>query len=103
MPHAVSQRQYRLMQAIMHGYHSTEGRGTPPKEVAAKYTESTKDVKGLPDQHGSNTGGNWNHASHSKHHKRESEKHGGKKSAKGREHRKKAAHHAKMHRKKLKI
>jgi 8-oxo-dGTP pyrophosphatase MutT (NUDIX family)/Txe/YoeB family toxin of Txe-Axe toxin-antitoxin module len=100
MPQAVSRKQWRLMQAIMHSKgpskFSGSGRGTPPKEIAEKYTAP---AKGAPEQHGENRGGTWSHEHHAKHHKKEAHKHGGKETKKGKEHRSSAAHHIKEHRK----
>lgn len=66
MPQAVSRRQFRLMQAILHGKvdaSKSSGRGTPPKSVAAKYSAPGKDA---PEQHGENRGGSWNEHHHAK-------------------------------------
>jgi 8-oxo-dGTP pyrophosphatase MutT (NUDIX family)/Txe/YoeB family toxin of Txe-Axe toxin-antitoxin module len=102
MPQAVSKKQWRMMQAVLHSKgHSkySGGRGTPPKEIAEKYTAPGS---GAPDQHGENRGGSWTHAHHAKHQKKESKKHGGKETGKGKGHRDAAAHHHKEHRKFLK-
>lgn len=99
MPKAVSRKQYRMMMAIAHGHGDASkagGRGTPPKEVAEKYTDPGADA---PMQHGKNRGGTWGSKHHATHHKKESQKHGGKGSDKGTEHRKKAAQHLKEHKK----
>lgn len=66
MPQAVSRKQYRMMQAILHGKvdeSKSSGRGTPPKSVAAKYTSPGKDA---PETHGENRGGSWGEAHHAK-------------------------------------
>jgi 8-oxo-dGTP pyrophosphatase MutT (NUDIX family) len=65
MPQAVSRKQYRLMQAILHGKAdaSKTGRGVPPKSVAAKYSPPGKDA---PEQHGENRGGTWGEKHHAK-------------------------------------
>lgn len=65
MPQAVSRKQFRLMQAILHGKadSSKSGRGTPPKSVAAKYSSPGKDA---PEQHGENRGGTWGEKHHAK-------------------------------------
>lgn len=63
MPQAVSKRQFRFMQAILHGKAKPHARGTPPKSVAGKYASPGKDA---PDQSGSNTGGTWGEKHHSK-------------------------------------
>jgi 8-oxo-dGTP pyrophosphatase MutT (NUDIX family)/Txe/YoeB family toxin of Txe-Axe toxin-antitoxin module len=66
MPQAVSRKQFRMMQAILHGKvdeSKSSGRGTPPKSVAAKYTSPGKDA---PEQHGENRGGSWNEHHHAK-------------------------------------
>lgn len=70
MPQAVSRKQYRMMQAILHGKvdeSKSSGRGTPPKSVAAKYTAPGGNA---PEQHGENRGGTWG----DKHHKKAKEK-----------------------------
>jgi 8-oxo-dGTP pyrophosphatase MutT (NUDIX family) len=99
MPTSVSRKQYRMMMAIAHGKYDAKkagGRGAPPKEVAEKYTNPGKDA---PEQSGENRGGSWTNKHHSTHHKKESQKHGGKETEKGKEHRKKAAAHLSEHRK----
>lgn len=63
MPQAVSKRQWRLMQAILHGKPKGHPRGTPPKSVAAKYSSPGSDA---PEQSGSNTGGTWGKEQHAK-------------------------------------
>lgn len=66
MPQAVSRKQYRLMQAILHGKvdeSKSSGRGTPPKSVAAKYSAPGKDA---PESHGENRGGSWTGEHHAK-------------------------------------
>ena len=66
MPQAVSRKQYRLMQAILHGKvdsSKSSGRGTPPKSVAAKYSDPGK---GAPEQHGEDRGGSWTSHHHAK-------------------------------------
>jgi ADP-ribose pyrophosphatase YjhB (NUDIX family)/Txe/YoeB family toxin of Txe-Axe toxin-antitoxin module len=66
MPQAVSRRQFRLMQAILHGKvdaSKSSGRGTPPKSVAAKYSSPGKDA---PEQHGEDRGGSWSDKHHAK-------------------------------------
>lgn len=70
MPQAVSRKQYRLMQAILHGKvdsSKSSGRGTPPKSVASKYSAPAKDA---PEQHGEDRGGTWG----DKHHAKDKEK-----------------------------
>lgn len=68
MPQAVSQKQYRMMMAIVHGKEVKDGgRGRPPKSVAAKYTSPGKDA---PEQSGKDRGGTWGE----EHHKRAKEK-----------------------------
>lgn len=102
MPTAVSRKQFRLMQAILHGKvdeSKSSGRGTPPKSVAAKYTSPGKDA---PEQSGKDRGGTWTHQHHAAHHKKEAKKHGGKESKEGQSHRKEAAASLKAHRKDLK-
>ena len=54
------------MQAILHGKVDSSksgGRGTPPKSVAAKYTDPGKDA---PEQNGENRGGTWGAKHHEK-------------------------------------
>lgn len=64
MPQAVSRKQFRLMQAILHGkVEGSGGRGVPPKSVAAKYSSPGKDA---PETHGENRGGSWNEHHHAK-------------------------------------
>lgn len=64
MPQAVSRKQYRMMQAILHGKGEGGGsRGRPPKSVAAKYSDPGKDA---PDTSGEDRGGTWGEAHHSK-------------------------------------
>lgn len=67
MPKSVSKRQFRFMQAIIHGKPKSGERGTPPKSIASKYSSPGKDA---PEQHGSNSGGTWGE----EHHKRAKEK-----------------------------
>ena len=63
MPKAVSKRQWRFLQAIMHGKVKDHPRGVPPKSVASKYSAPDKDA---PDQHGENRGGTWGEHHHAK-------------------------------------
>ncbi len=56
MPQAVSKRQWRFMQAILHGKPKAHPRGTPPKSIASKYSGPGGKA---PEQSGSNTGGTW--------------------------------------------
>jgi 8-oxo-dGTP pyrophosphatase MutT (NUDIX family) len=63
MPVAVSRKQYRMMQAILHGQAKDGPRGRPPKSVAAKYTSPGKDA---PDQSGEDRGGSWGEKHHAK-------------------------------------
>jgi len=67
VPKAVSKRQWRFMQAILHGKPKPHDRGTPPKSVASKYSGPGKDA---PEQSGSNTGGTWGEKHHEKAKKR---------------------------------
>jgi 8-oxo-dGTP pyrophosphatase MutT (NUDIX family)/Txe/YoeB family toxin of Txe-Axe toxin-antitoxin module len=69
MPKAVSRKQWRLMQAILHGKADPgrTGRGTPPKSIAAKFTKPDDDA---PENHGQNRGGHWGE----EHHKRAKDK-----------------------------
>ena len=66
MPKAVSRKQWRLMQAILHGKAKSNSgpRGRPPASVAAKYTDPGKDA---PEQHGDDRGGSWTKEHHEKH------------------------------------
>lgn len=57
MPKAVSKKQFRFMQAILHGKNVDHPRGTPPKSIASKYSSPGKDA---PEQSGENRGGDWN-------------------------------------------
>lgn len=64
MPQAVSKKQWRFMQAIMHGrYDPAKGghRGAPPKGVAQKYSEPDSEA---PDSKDNNRGGNWTEEHH---------------------------------------
>jgi ADP-ribose pyrophosphatase YjhB (NUDIX family) len=63
MPKAVSKRQWRFLQAILHGKPKSHPRGTSPKSVAAKYSSPGKDA---PEQSGENRGGTWGEAHHAK-------------------------------------
>jgi 8-oxo-dGTP pyrophosphatase MutT (NUDIX family) len=68
MPQAVSRKQWRMMQAILHGKGGGDGpRGRPPKSIAAKYTAPGKDA---PEQDGEDRGGTWGE----EHHKRAKDK-----------------------------
>lgn len=66
MPQAVSRKQFRMMQAILHGKvdaSKSSGRGAPPKSVAAKYSSPGGDA---PETHGENRGGSWSDKHHAK-------------------------------------
>jgi len=65
VPTAVSRKQFRLMQAILHGKidASRSPRGVPPKSVAAKYTSPGA---GASEQHGEDRGGSWGAKHHEK-------------------------------------
>jgi len=66
MPQAVSRKQYRMMQAILHGKVDSSksgGRGTPPKSVAAQYSSPGGNA---PEQHGEDRGGTWGEKHHAK-------------------------------------
>lgn len=105
MPHAVSQKQYRLMKLIAEGKvdpSKTSGRGVPPKEVAEKYVSATSDTKNLPESHGENRGGSWTNKHHAAHHKKQAKEHGDKSTKLGREHRKQASAHLKQDRRDFK-
>jgi len=65
MPKAVSKKQFRMMQAILHGKHVDPGsRGRPPKSIAAKYSSPGKNA---PEQSGQDRGGSWNEKAHKRH------------------------------------
>lgn len=64
MPKAVSKKQFRFMQAIIHGKVKDHPRGTPPKSVAEKYSSGGK---GAPEQSGENKGGTWTEGHHKSH------------------------------------
>lgn len=68
MVQAVSRKQYRMMQAIIHGQVKDGPRGRPPKSVAEKYTSPGKNAK---EQSGEDRGGTWGE----EHHKRAKDKH----------------------------
>jgi ADP-ribose pyrophosphatase YjhB (NUDIX family) len=63
MPQAASKKQFRFMQAILHGKGCTQERGCPPKSVAAKYSSD----KGAPESKENNRGGHWTESHHSSH------------------------------------
>lgn len=90
MPQAVSRKQYRMMRAILSGKggSSSGGRGTPPKSVAAKYTDPGKDA---PEQHGENRGGTWGEHHHAKDKERVEAKRHERKKDKHKKHLKKGA------------
>jgi ADP-ribose pyrophosphatase YjhB (NUDIX family) len=71
MPTAVSKRQFRFMQAILHGKPKPHPRGTPPKSIAGKYSSPGSNA---PEQSGSNTGGTWGSKAHAKAKKKIEEK-----------------------------
>lgn len=78
MPKAVSKKQYRFMQAIIHGKGFDHPRGTPPKDIAEKYTSPGKDAA---EQSGEDRGGDWNkHKAKKKDKKEDKEKKDVKKS-----------------------
>ena len=79
MPQAASKKQFRFMQAILHGKGCTQSRGCPPKSVAAKYSSGD----GAPESKDNNRGGHWTHEHHA-HHKE------GKKKSKSKKHLKKS-------------
>lgn len=67
MPKPVSKRQYRYMQAILHGKGGTSSRGDRvPKSIAGKYAGKGGE-KDLPESKGkSQDGGKWDEKGHSK-------------------------------------
>lgn len=72
MPVAASRKQYRMMQAIIHGKGGNDGgRGRPPKSIAAKYTDPGKDA---PESKDNDRGGSWTHEHHKRHAEKESKK-----------------------------
>jgi 8-oxo-dGTP pyrophosphatase MutT (NUDIX family) len=62
MPQAASKKQFRFMQAVMHGYKG-HSRGVPPKSVAAKYVAN----KGAPESKNNDKGGSWSEEHHKAH------------------------------------
>jgi ADP-ribose pyrophosphatase YjhB (NUDIX family)/Txe/YoeB family toxin of Txe-Axe toxin-antitoxin module len=64
MPKAVSRKQWRMMQAILHGKVKDGPRGRPPASIAAKYTSPGK---GAAEQSGEDRGGDWSHEHHKAH------------------------------------
>jgi len=70
---AVSKRQYRYLQAIIHGKGGSSSRGDRvPKSIAEKYTSPGKDA---PESKGkANDGGKWSEEHHAKHAKKASSK-----------------------------
>lgn len=73
MPKAVSKKQWRFMQAILHSKKPVNHpRGTPPKSIASKYSSPGSNA---PEQSGQNRGGTWGE----KHHKKAKQKEESKK------------------------
>lgn len=70
MPVAASRKQFRFMQAVLHGF-TGHPRGVPPKSIAAKYTDPGKDA---PESKDNDRGGKWTEEHHKRHAKREAEK-----------------------------
>jgi len=71
MPVAASRRQYKMMQAIIHGKVKDGPRGRPPKSVASKYTDPGKDATDSKDN---DRGGSWTEHHHKKHAEKEAKK-----------------------------
>jgi 8-oxo-dGTP pyrophosphatase MutT (NUDIX family) len=69
MPKAASKKQFRFMQAVLHGY-TGHARGVPPKSVAAKYVSD----KEAPESKNNDKGGTWSKEHHSDHSKGKSRK-----------------------------
>jgi len=91
MAQAVSRKQWRLMQAILHGKvdsSKSSGRGTPPKSIAAKYTSPGKDA---PETHGENRGGTWGEKHHTKAKEKTNEERTERKKKKASKHMKKSS------------
>lgn len=73
MVQAVSKRQFRYLQAILHGKGGTSARGDRvPKSVAGKYTAPDKNAPDSKDK--ANEGGKWDEGHHAKDKKRVDEK-----------------------------
>jgi hypothetical protein len=67
MPVAVSRKQYRMMQCILHGKGGDGAhhpRGRPPASIAAKYTSPGKDA---PESKDNDHGGTWTEEHHRAH------------------------------------
>jgi ADP-ribose pyrophosphatase YjhB (NUDIX family) len=62
MPQAASKKQFRFMQAVLHGY-TGHSRGVPPKSIAAKYVAN----KGAPESKNNDKGGSWSEHHHKSH------------------------------------
>ena len=80
MPQAASRKQWRMMQAVLHGKgggSSGGGRGRPPASIAAKYTDPGKDA---PESKDNDRGGDWTEGHHKSH--AEGKKHNSKKDKK---------------------
>ena len=72
MPQAVSRKQWRMLQAVLHGKGSDgHPRGRPPASIAAKYTDPGKDA---PESKDNDRGGSWNEKHHKSHKEREAKK-----------------------------
>lgn len=72
MPQAVSKRQYRMMQAILHAKKIDPGsRGRPPRYVAEKYTPPPE---GAPESVNNDRGGSWDNKSQKKKKKKDLKK-----------------------------
>lgn len=69
MPKAASKKQFRFMQAVLHGY-TGHARGVPPKSVAAKYVAN----KDAPESKNNDKGGSWSEEHHAHHAKGKSKK-----------------------------
>jgi 8-oxo-dGTP pyrophosphatase MutT (NUDIX family) len=71
MPKAASKKQFRFMQAILHGKgECTQARGCPPKSIAEKYSSN----KGAPESKDNNRGGDWSETHHKLHSEGKSKK-----------------------------
>lgn len=76
MPQAVSKKQLRLMNAIVHGKRPATSRGDsgPPKSVAAKYVKAGIEEHAPEDKGKEHEGGKWDEGHHAKDKKRVEDK-----------------------------
>lgn len=71
MPVAASRKQWRMMQAIIHGKVKDGPRGRPPKSIAEKYSSPGD---GAPESKDNDRGGSWTEHHHKRHHEKEAKK-----------------------------